>query len=627
MKTELKKTILEYEDNELRIRKDFQSLIENGYFTINGVMFSLSEDKWMISESLSGIVEYVRNICLDFSSIQDEDVGIKIKLWIYAIISPYKKHNNYKMITIKRKLSFLTKCYSFIKSMGGDFLHPKLTEIEMFRASLDNRMSYKSQKAYCVTYLEFLEFVGVVWGISQENESIDALTIYDLKKMNIEKKRSIIGAIPYDFFRRLYDFCKNNLNNEIMDVRDRIICATIILFSQTGLRNGELYSMDMQPINNVSLVDDFGKTMEAKYIYAYITKSVKGRDTVKIKKKIPLTKDGEMAFNVLAAICKDSREKLGVDSLIVFPNESKKHKLINSINVRMMKCFFARYHRELDTLNTQEKYPTLANACISHLQGGLYRELADNYGEDAVLVYPNPTHFRKTFGTSLFLDGESPEVISKLLNQYSPKVTENYYIRPFFSQKDFVRTQETYKSILKYKANVLGKLSAEFEKRLKECIEDEDLANICQSDDELVEQMSQRHPLHAKEVGFCLMSDIHPCTVRTDEERLMCAFNTCPNIGFLFYDVTEHYKQMKSHEKAMKLNKQQGFELAAQKEANCLKYLVKTFLVPEIDETRKEILRHGKSQLVEWYPEMKDILESFESIEAEVMVYKKDVAI
>ena len=161
--------------------------------------------------------------------------------------------------------------------------------------------------------------------------------------------------------------------------------------------------------------------------------------------------------------------------------------------------------------------------------------------------------------------------------------------------------------------------------RLRNCIKERNLAEIYQTDDELVEAMSNISPLHAKEVGFCLVSDLHPCTVVTAEERLMCAFNTCPNIGFMFYDIVEHYQQMKHYEKAMELNAREGFDMAAKKEANMVRYLVKTYLEPEIAETEREILKHGKERIIEWYPAMKPILERFEEIKAEVTAYKKEV--
>ena len=104
----------------------------------------------------------------------------------------------------------------------------------------------------------------------------------------------------------------------------------------------------------------------------------------------------------------------------------------------------------------------------------------------------------------------------------------------------------------------------------------------------------------------------------------MCAFNTCPNIGFMFYNLVEHYQQMKNYEKSITLNQQEGLELAAQKEANRLKYLLKTFLIPELNETAKEIAKHGRDQILDWYPEMGGILNELDKIRDEIMSHQKE---
>ena len=609
-------------------REDFQTLLETGYFTVNKVMFSFYEDRWDISESIHPELRNEKYFSFDFSLISNEEAKVRIKLWTYSLLNPYKANGTNKLITINGKLRSLISCYLFLDSMGWgySFVQPKVYEVEAYRAMLKNKVSYTRQWTCCSIYTNFLEFVEEVWKTPQDKDSMDALLDFDTKKMRAARKASVTESIPREFFQRLYAFCMKGMTDDAMDINYRITCAAIVLLSQTGLRRTEFGSLKAQPINKSQETDKFGREIEIRYIYANIRKSVRGSDTKFIKKKIPLTEDGEAAFNVLMDLCKEKRGEMEWNNLIVYPKKTEKIVYTSSVYNNWILRLLAHYHQELDCVNTQDKYPELAVKRISTLTGRGFDFLIKKFGKDAVIVYPTATHFRKTFATTLYIKGYSAEVISKLLHQQSPRITENHYIRPYFNQKDFARSQETYKAIIKHNATVLGKSGADFKKRLQECLDEEGLASICQSDEELVEYMSSNHPLHAKEVGFCLMSDIHPCTVRTDEERLLCAFNTCPNIGFLFYDVAEHYKQMKKHEKAMELNKQQGFERAAQKEANCVKYLVKTFLVPEIEETRKEIQKHGKGKIIEWYPAMEPILEAFEEIEAEVGTYMKEVS-
>ena len=609
------------------IRTEFQALVDTGYFTVNRKMFSFHEDGWNLSDSIRPELRNDVYVTLDFSKVNNEDIKLKLKLWVYTLLNPYKTTGTNKMKTIKEKLVKLIKIYSFMESAGYDssFAHPNVYEVESIRGFFRERYAYKGQQRHCNIYIDFLEFVEEVWKIPQERDSIDVLKNFDIKKIKAETKANITDSIPHEYFQRLYDLCKKCMLDETLDINYRITSAVIILFSQTGLRRNELFSIEAQPVNETTVEDKFGRNVDVKYVYAKITKCVRGSDTKFVNEEIPLTEDGEAAFNMLMNLCKKRRKELKWNKLIVYPDKRTEKISRNLLYEGWLFRFYTRYHKELDSINTQDKYPSLASRSINILKGKVFEDVVEEFGRDAVLVYPTPTHFRKTFGTILYSNGVPMEVIARLLHHKDIRVTETHYVRPLFNQKDYVKSQETYSSIIKHDANVLGKSSTDFKKRLKECLDEEDLANICQSDEELIEYMSNNHPLHAKEVGFCLMSDIHPCTVRTDEERLLCAFNTCPNIGFLFYDLAEHYKQMQSHKKAMEINRQQGFELAAQKEGNCMKYLAKTFIVPEIEETKLEIQKHGKEQIIEWYPAMKPILEAFEDIETEVMSFVKEV--
>ena len=608
-------------------RSDFQALVDTGCFTVNNLLLRFDEDRWNLSESIKPELRNGISVSLDFSKVADEDIKLKVKLWAYSLINPYKKSGAIKQKTIRNKLASLIKLYAFMEADGHgfSFASPNVNDAKDLREYLKGIYKYRNQFTVCMSYISFLEFVEEVWKIPQDRDSMDVLRDFDRKKLKAEIKASITDAIPYDYFLRLYDFCKKCMFDETLDLSYRITGATIVLFSQTGLRRNELLGLEAQPVKKSTETDASGKVIEKKYIYANITKSVRGKDTKVLRKNIPLTEDGEAAFNMLMELCEEKREELEWDKLIAYPTRRSKSINRNISYETAVIRFLARFSRELDNINTQYKYPTLARRKVSQFKGEVFEDIRKEYGDDAVIVFPTSTHFRKTFGTTLSMNGVPVEVIADLLHHYSARLTEAFYIRPFYNQKDFAKSKETYASIIKHDATVLGKTAPEFKKRLEECMEEENLASICQSDEEVIEYMSNNHPLHAKEVGFCLLSDIHPCTVRTDEERLLCAFNTCPNIGFLFYDLAEHYKQMESHRKAMELNRQQGFELAAQKEANCMKYLVKSFLMPEIEETKREIQKHGKEQIIEWYPAMKSILDAFEDIEAEVTAFAKEV--
>ena len=108
MNKELKTTQPPVEVSRPLVREDFQNLIDTGYFTINGVMFSFGDDIWNINESLNPETRNEWLIKLDFSSVGNEDAKLKLKLWVYSLLNPYKNVMNSKMRTTSKKLMYLS---------------------------------------------------------------------------------------------------------------------------------------------------------------------------------------------------------------------------------------------------------------------------------------------------------------------------------------------------------------------------------------------------------------------------------------------------------------------------------------------------------------------------------------
>lgn len=620
----------DFSSNPLVKQNEMESLLGKGYFTINNHIYRFDSNKWAVGMSLNDEEYRDKNISLDFSAFDDKAKPV-VMLWMYFELNPYKETGTCKIRTIRHKLTSLRQCYLFLKAenLVDSFLSPSYLVAEKYRNHLKENYRYHQQvyKSRGI-YAYFLRFVEEFYHIEQNEDAIDLLSSIDAKKSRAEQIARSKPPMSPEFFTRLYNLCINAVQDEQAKPEDRIIASILVLLSQTGLRKDELLNIKNQEIQSIATKEDNGKPIEIKYIYANIHKEIRGRDTRAIKCKIPLTEDAEQAYLFLVDNCKEARERLKSDLLIVFLTQKSKYSRIDTKHY--FTPFYLHYHKELHNINVQNEYPELSSMLITpaikNFSKDEYDKLVEEYHTDnLVLSYPVFHQFRKSFATNLYQKGHTVEIISKLLHHSSTDITSTYYVKPQFNAKDYATTKKTYNSIIKHKSSVLGKKSADFTKRLQEYIDNDEVASICTTDDELIDYMSKNHPLHAKDVGFCLLSDIYPCTVRTDEERMMCAFNTCPNLGFMFYDLVEHYRQMKNYETSIELNRQEGLELAAQKEMNKLKYLVKTFIVPEIIATDNEIVKHGQEKLIEWYPELSGILNRFNQIKQEVEVYQKKI--
>ena len=104
-----------------------------------------------------------------------------------------------------------------------------------------------------------------------------------------------------------------------------------------------------------------------------------------------------------------------------------------------------KYHGELDTFDTQDKYPELHTVEIKKLGASIIKHTEIRQLNEkelhSILVYPVIHQFRKTFGTTLHQVGQPVETISKLLHQYSTRITDDWYIKPYVNQKDMAVSQ------------------------------------------------------------------------------------------------------------------------------------------------------------------------------------------
>lgn len=601
------------------IKPEMKDVLDKGYFTLNNVPYNFNSDEWDFLDSLKDkddVHDEHISFVFDFRSVRNSEYRTVLKLWTYWQILNQKC----KIKTCRFKVNSLIKIYQFTveNKMESYFLNPKFFVVQAY---------FKEKSDFYYTYrvtiqriwLEFLIFTEQGFHINQNLDALDSLKITDSKKLRACHLASIDEAISPEYFNRLYDFCQSALDDETMEATYRIICAALIIYSQTGLRRTELLATEVQEIQILKNddVDDNKKISKSiEYFVAPITKNVSAKDTIIQWSKIPVNESVKRAFNFLVSFCNPFRLKIHSNRLIVLPRQWSKSLRSDTFRIRFM-LMLIKYHRELDTFDTQDKYPELHTVEIGKLGASILKHTEIRQLNEKelrfVLVYPVIHQFRKTFGTTLHQVGQPVETISKLLHHYSTRITDDWYIKPYVNQKDMAVSQKAYNAVINQNAHILGKRSNSFIERLKERINNKEFS-ICKNSDELVELMSNNHPLHAKEVGFCLKSDLLPCTTRTDDEKILCAYNTCPNIGFMYYNLVEHYQKMLHYVQAISLNRKAGLVQATQKESNRLKYLLKTFLLPEIEETKNEIAKHGEKQIIEWYPEMKGILANFDGI-------------
>ena len=286
--------------------------------------------------------------------------------------------------------------------------------------------------------------------------------------------------------------------------------------------------------------------------------------------------------------------------------------------------FLGRHCLELNAVNAEKRYPDMEFMSVSTLMKSvrklaMFDDMSKDEREHTTIAYARFHQFRKSFATIKHAQGFPVEDIARQLGHSNPMLTQEYYIRPEFSQKKIEQKREVFKA-LQRNFNVLGTNTERFTDWAKKSFDSDELC-ICEDDDEVLEYMACNMPLQTKEVGFCLLSGTERCTERPEVEQMMCAYYTCQHIGFFFFDIAEHYKWFHDCLECARLNKAKGLVNAAEREENRALWLAKRFIMKELPELELEISRHGKKEILAWYPELQNIITNLAKIREEINLY------
>lgn len=601
---------------EARQAKD---AIETDSFVYDGKAYSFFADIWDFSESVNTLFrERSRPYCIDFKLL-DGDAAIAVKCWILSQLCPVSSVRHVNVERLKRKSRYLAKSYADIGRLYGTtgFLSPSMTMIQHFMES-QRGLQYSTICAKSHIYADFLVYVQEVFGVGQNNEGLKLLQATDAKKINATTAANIRKPVNPVYLGKLKDLCVRALTNKGMEEEDRIVSAVLLLLIYTGRRIGEVLHTEIQTVQHAPYGDS-----SIPYIMMPLEKRALYTDGRPFMDVTYLAPDALAAYEFLVVTCLKYRKQRNTTLLISFPGRNALRDCIKKAYFR----FVTRYSRQLDAVNAEERYPGMQFISVSGIgkyfgkkEPSFLAGLSQEERDRTTIAYATFHQFRKSFATRKREQGFSVEDIAKQLGHSDPMMTEEYYIHPEFSKEKIVKKRTVFRA-LQREFNVLGAKNTErFTDWAKKQFDSDELC-ICEDEEEVLEYMACNMPLQTKEVGFCLLSGTERCTERPEVEQMMCAYYTCSNIGFFFFDVAEHYKWFHDRLEGAKLNAAKGLVNAAECEENRALWIAKRFISDELPELEAEIERHGKEKIIEWYPDLRKIIENLARIKEEINRY------
>ncbi|MDY4546321.1 MAG: hypothetical protein SO454_05420 [Candidatus Choladocola sp.] len=576
-----------------------------------------SDDTWDFSAATDLPVSRTRLVFyFDSSSAYCEP------LKMYVLDSILKKnvkiralHN--KVISVMRFLKqFETEGYKVYSKV------PKTAFKRLFD-NMEDTCSYNTVCAYKGHLLMFSDFYERNFEELTDKSIRKFLQNRNISKLNDIKHANKTPEVPIDYFPVFLDAVKTIMRNEQEDPEDRITAASIILYSQIGFRTAELFTVKTGSIHSVYSPN---KDKPLYYMDFLSFKHGKGENGGTIAHTYINSLSRE-AYDLLEELCREYRNNLGVDTLLVTKFQKNATTTATQYSTRYRK-FILRHWKELQCLNIGDDYEDLSffevGTFFQPAKDGTYTydknsDWAKDLQMDDRIYYPTIRQFRVSVCTSLYRQQIPLHYIRKHMNHLSEDMAA-YYIRP---QKNLEKeySETIYRAVFKDGSKMLGTNGDAFVQKINEFIEQNHM-NIQDDLEGVIQAVAKKFPLRSKVGGMCIRcGEVIPCASNNSTDVIYCAFGMCPNHCHMFFMADISYEEYLQNRDVAQYNKDNGYKKAYQRELNKLKYIIEHSLMPELVMLEDELERHGEEEILDKYPQLTYIVNHLDSIKQEVQTW------
>lgn len=444
------------------------------------------------------------------------------------------------------------------------------------------------------------------------------VNLQTLKRLGVEAKRQSkitekddrLPDIPKEYYNKIFSTALSVMRNRRQPKRDRAVAAAIVMLTQLGVRVGDLLN-----ITTDSLSSEEADGHQMSFI-KYSVEKLSKPHAPQARFDIYASELCVEAFNILLKMREACPESKRYNYLIMLPENPRfPQKLSYPIAKSTFRAAVKKFCLVHLPVECHHPWPGIAPSVVQVFDYDLKKMVSDT------VYVPVGGQFRVRLCTYLYEHGVKLSYIEQHLAHLS-EMMFGYYARPRDTRQENAENAEQFISnIVLEGMTPIGLHSEELMANLRSFIDSKKL-NVKTDMKEIMSCHDDEVAIRAKTGGFCYRSSLLPCPEDPHTNKLLCAYNRCPNVYSFYYMADITYSRLKACEDAYYANLQRGLKNAAHKELNSAQDIINRTLSPQIFQLQKELDRQGKDAILTKYPQLTDIVNNIESIKQEMKIWK-----
>ena len=570
---------------------DYADIFAVVFSKSNGKKIDFNAEKWDFSESVE--TANPSQLKINFRGYSD---SIVLMLKFFAI---YQLSFKNKISSTCQNVSNVLRCLD----LQDDLLDIEYLDIDdVYGKVIESRKTDVYKRSLLTAFYLFLIFVRDNYDITFDNYNFPKLKV-DIATLSLDAVK--YPLIDWELYNKMMNTALEISYDESRSCDLRILASILVIHMQTGLRTS-----DVLILKNDDLIQTSAPDNQIMYSMKYKETKTSEKDFERIIECDISKEAGEAFLNIIAL-----KNEEGIQNPYLFAFKSGQ-KPIDSMD----------YNRAYSTY----MYNYMNEECFKPYENSVFRKLrvlGGKYGNGAYqyMCIPSLHSFRVNVCTFLSESGCYPKAYIRNRLGHLSSTMDGYYNRPKDKTPDLTAQENRLiDAMLKEDIAPLGGRNdgTKLKENMKRFIEEnyEGLDNIIDIPSaELLKTFEGTLKIRSLSGGYCIKDgdDSTPCTFDGRKNDIPCAFNSCINQYYFYFNLPETYQNYltacKFYTLAVKLSRAQEMT----KEAGNIKFWCER-INGQMRQLQSVIQKKTSEVLLEEKPELEKFILEYDSIMEEI---------